>query len=89
MTSFLAKTRTRATAPHDTFARVRPSLHATVQTFRIWLGAAARAHERRCACEALGADTMRDTGLPPEVASGMQAWQPDLPFFMQSGFGKR
>lgn len=52
------------------------------------LGAAARAHDRRLASEALGADTMRDTGVAPEMATGVQRWQAELPFFMQSDFGK-
>lgn len=53
------------------------------------LGAAARAHERRRMFEAAGEDVMRDTRVPPDTATGLSGWEPDLPFFMQRGFGRR
>ena len=53
------------------------------------LGAAARAHERRRMFEAAGEDVMRDTRVPPDTATGLSGWEPDLPFFMQPGFGRR
>lgn len=56
---------------------------------RTRLGAAARAHERRRMFEAAGEDVMRDTRLPPDTATGLSGWDPDLPFFMQRGSGRR
>jgi hypothetical protein len=53
------------------------------------LGAAARAHERRRMFESVGEDVVRDTRVPPDTATGLSGWEPDLPFFMQSGFGRR
>lgn len=53
------------------------------------IGKAARAHDRRRQSKALGDETQRDTGLAPETATGQRRWQGDLPFFMQSGFGRR
>ena len=85
MTSISAKTGTETRA----IAHVGVSLLELVNSTKLALGAAARAHDRRRASEAVGANTMRDTAMDPETASGHQAWQADLPFFMQSGFGKR
>jgi hypothetical protein len=62
---------------------------AKVYSLQLRLGAAARAHERRRAYESVGPDTMRDVSLVPELATGAASWQADLPFFMQSGFGRR
>lgn len=89
MTSIPGKTRNTAAAPSDWAANLRRSLKDRLLAIQFRLGAAARAHDRRRASEALGPETMRDTGMPPEDASGIQAWQADLPFFMQSGFGRR
>lgn len=47
------------------------------------------AHARRCDLASLPQDVLQDTGLPPEGATGITDHQPDLPFFMQSGFGRR
>lgn len=46
------------------------------------------AHALRCKLASLPQDTLRDTGLTPEDASSISAWQPDLPFFMQNSFGR-
>ena len=47
------------------------------------------AHDSRCHLESVSAKVVRDSGLDPSDATGIAAWQPDLPFFMQSGFGQR
>ena len=47
----------------------------------------AQAHARALA--SLPSDILRDTGLTPEEATGISAFQPDLPFFLQRGFGQR
>lgn len=52
-------------------------------------GRADAAHDARCRLEAVPDEVARDGGLAPEDATGIATWQPDLPFFMQRGFGKR
>lgn len=47
-----------------------------------------KAHARRCELASLPQNVMSDTGLSPEDATGIASHQPDLPFFMQSGFGR-
>lgn len=89
MTSILAKTRNNATESSNVGISLRQLLQDNLRAVRLEFGATARAHEQRRASEAVGADTMRDTGMSPEIASGIPAWQADLPFFMQSGFGSR
>lgn len=64
-------------------------LNATLRATHLRFGRAARAHDRRRASETIGAETMRDTGVTPETATGNQSWQADLPFFMQSRFHRR
>lgn len=56
---------------------------------RAWLASAENAHVLRCTLESLPAETFRDTGIDPRDATGIASCQPDLPFFMQSGFGRR
>jgi hypothetical protein len=84
---------TRANAPPTTEPRSAfPGRHlfgGWAHALRTRLGAAARAHERRRMFEAVGADVLRDAGLPPDTATGLSGWDPDLPFFMQPGFGRR
>lgn len=84
-------TSTSSNSANDTgaIAHIGVSLLEWVRSTSVAFGAAARARERRRAGEAIGAETMRDTGMDPETASGQQAWQADLFFFMQSGFEKR
>ena len=59
---------------------------------RLMLASVARvdkAQARRCALASLPQDILSDTGLSPEDATGIASHQPDLPFFMQNGFGRR
>lgn len=87
MTDFIAQTRNDARAtPEGNLWRM---MAGVLRAAQLRLGAAARAHDRRRASEGVGADTMPDTGVAPETASGLPAWQAALPFFMQSGFGRR
>ena len=46
------------------------------------------AHARRCELASLPQDVLSDTGLSPEDATDIASYQPDLPFFMQNGFGR-
>ncbi len=61
-----------------------------------WLAAASAkarrtdaAHARCRTLESVPPDLFRDTGLTPEDATDIRRHQPDLPFFMQAGFGDR
>ena len=67
------------------------SRHALVWlvALREGLQRAGSAHARRAALDAMPSELLRDTGLTPEAATGNPRHQPDLPFFMQSGFGRR
>ena len=59
---------------------------------RLMLASVARvdkAHAWRCALASLPQDFLSDTGLSPDDATGIASHQPDLPFFMQDGFGGR
>ena len=89
MKSITAGTVSTRDAPSDVHVGLWALAERTKQGTKLWFGAAARAHDRRRASETVGADTMRDTGVDPETASGIHAYQAELPFFMQSGFGKR
>lgn len=64
-------------------------LGTKLRTLQLRFGAVSRAHDRRRAYEAFGPDAMADIGFTPETATGIPNWQADLPFFMQSGFGRR
>jgi hypothetical protein len=88
MTSFFVQTGSTALATGLADGSAGRMLGRIVGLVRHRFGRAARAQERRRAGEAVGADTMRDTGVAPEMATGIRTWQADLPFFMQSGFGK-
>ena len=55
---------------------VRPRRPSVVET----------AHVRRAELASLDAHTQRDSGMSAQDATGISSYQPDLPFFMQSGF---
>lgn len=59
--------------------RPEPALHDAV----------AAAHSRRRTLEGVTPADVRDMGLAREDATGIPTWQPDLPFFMQSGFCRK
>lgn len=89
MTKLIAPTGNDARTNLDTTKAVGRMLGDMLGAAQLRFGAAARAHDRRLASARIGADTTPDTGVATESASGLQVWQADLPFFMQSGFGKR
>lgn len=89
MNSVISQAETNAIAKTRAIASLRQMFGARLYVLRIILGAAARAHERRRTSEAVGEDTVRDLGVALETATGLPGWEADLPFFMQSGFGKR
>jgi hypothetical protein len=47
------------------------------------------AHISRCDLASFSAEEFQDTRIDPSDATGIPSWQPDLPFFMQSGFGRK
>ena len=47
------------------------------------------AHAARCTLAAFSEQDFQDTGIDPSDATGIPPQQPDLPFFMQSGFGRK
>ena len=49
---------------------------------------AERSHQRRLGYASLTAETLRDIGMSAEDATGLPSGHPDLPFFMQTGFGR-
>ncbi|WP_431298492.1 hypothetical protein [Tabrizicola sp. BL-A-41-H6] len=53
------------------------------------LGRVDEAHAARCRLAALPGEVLRDSGIAPCDAVGEATWQPELPFFMQDGFGER
>jgi hypothetical protein len=79
-------------------------IHAASDTARRGLGAffaslgdrfadacirAEQSHHRRLGFALVSADVLRDIRISAEEATGLSSRQPDLPFFMQTGFGCR
>lgn len=89
MFTIITEVDARPTAVSRPASRRRRLFGRWAHALRNRLGAAARAHERRRMFEAVDDDVIRDTGLPPDTATGLSGWEPDLPFFMQPGFGRR
>lgn len=76
------------------------TLHGSAKPFLAWIatvigvtrvpsGKIDAAHALRCHRASFLAGDVQDTGIDPSDATGIAAWQPDLPFFMQSGFGQK
>jgi hypothetical protein len=76
------------------------NLHDRVGSFVTWVAAVVgvtrasvdkidAAHALRCHRASFLVEGNQDTGIDPSDATGIAAWQPDLPFFMQSGFGQK
>jgi len=63
-------------------AAVLGAVHASLRKVEV-------AHGLRCNRALFSAEDCRDTGMDPSDATEIAAWQPDLPFFMQSGFGQK
>jgi hypothetical protein len=49
---------------------------------------AERSHHRRLGFAMVSPEVLHDIGLSAEETTGLPSWQPDLPFFMQTGFGR-
>lgn len=88
-----------AAADKTTPARPIPVVD-TFRRFTNWIGAVRAAasvsrqkvedaHAARCALASFSDAEFQDSGIDPSDATGIPSWQPDLPFFMQSGFGRK
>ncbi len=65
------------------------SIVATPRAARAALQKVEVAHTSRCTLASVAGPDCHDTGIDPSDATGVASWQPDLPFFMQHGFGRR
>ena len=72
----------------DPGALIRSWFYCRLRTLRASVASVDKAHALRCELASLPHDVKSDTGLSPEDATGITSRQPDLPFFMQSGFGQ-
>mgnify|MGYP003551446429 FL=1 len=80
------------TTPITIHDRARPFLSwiaAVIGVTRAPVAKIDAAHALRCHHASFLVEDIQDTGIDPSDATGIAAWQPDLPFFMQSGFGQR
>jgi hypothetical protein len=73
----------------DQGALMRSWFSRWLRALRASVAGVDNAHALRCELASLPQNVMSDTGLSPEDATGIASHQPDLPFFMQSGFGRR
>lgn len=62
---------------------------AVLRGTRAGLHKAEVAHTSRCTLASFSAEHLQDTGIDPSDATGIASWQPDLPYFMQTGFGRK
>jgi uncharacterized protein YjiS (DUF1127 family) len=69
-------------------ARLARLLMRTLWAARPRPGAVTTAHARRCMLDGLSPGILRDIGITREDAAGIASRQAELPFFMQSGFGR-
>ena len=76
------------------------TLHDRTRPFMAWIAAVTgvtrapmnkidTAHALRCHRASFLVEDTQDTGVDASDATGIAAWQPDLPFFMQSGVGQK
>ena len=78
----------RAKSLRDPGAIAQPWLARWLRILRASVVRVDKAHARCCELASLPQDVLRDTGMFPEDATGIASHQPDLPFFMQNGFGR-
>ena len=77
-----------AKSHRDPGAIAQPWIARWLRVLRASVARVDKAHAQRCELVSLPQDVLRDTGLSPEDATGIVSHQPDLPFFMQDGFGR-
>ncbi len=72
----------------DQGSLMRSWLSRWLRALRASVAGVDKAHALRCELASLPQNVMSDTGLSPEDATGIASYQPELPFFMQSGFDR-
>ena len=72
-----------------TFRRIGNRIAAVLAAPRRSRHRVEEAHAARCTLASFSGAEFQDTGIDPSDATGIPSWQPDLPFFMQSGFGRK
>lgn len=72
-----------------TFKRFRTLIAAVLAAARASRQKVDDAHAARCTLASFAKAEFEDTGVDPSDATGISPWQPNLPFFMQSGFGRK
>ena len=70
-------------------ATTEPRRHGLWARLRAHVGLVNAAHARQLRFSGEMAQISRDIGLPVEVLLNETAYDPNLPFFMQSGFDRR
>lgn len=73
----------------DVLGLIRSRSAAAFGAIRKSLQTVEEAHATRCSLMSFATEEFQDTGVDPSDATGIASWQPDLPFFMQNGFGQR
>jgi hypothetical protein len=73
----------------DKFVRFATWIAAVLRGTRARLHKVEVANATRCNLASFSAEEFQDTGIDPSDAAGIASWQPDLPFFMQTGFGRK
>lgn len=73
----------------DRFVPFTTWIPAVLRGTRAFLHKVEVAHASRCNRASFSEEEFQDTGIDPSDATGIASWQPDLPFFMQSGFGRK
>lgn len=84
---FVSET-SRTTSGLHPGAMAQPWIARWLRILRASVTRVDEAHFRRCQLAILPQDLSQDTGLSPDEATGIARHQPDLPFFMQNGFGR-
>lgn len=72
----------------DLGALIRSWFSRWARALRASVGRVDKAHVLRCELASLPQNVISDTGLSPDDATSIASHQPDLPFFMQNGFGR-
>ncbi len=81
-------TSARSTGVVEKFRQFTSGIAAALGATRASVQKAEAAHASRCKFSSYSAEEFRDTGVDPSDATGIAAWQPELPFFMRIGFGR-
>lgn len=73
----------------EQFRRFKSRITAVLAAVRTYRQRVEDAHAARRSLASFSDAEFHDTGIDPSDATGIGSWQSDLPFFMQSGFGRK